>query len=319
MCPLPSIVLHLRKNPPGLRKAGRAVRKPVVGLRQRRPPLRKPRLPLRTPRLSPCHPRAWHRKCLNSLRKAQRALRKLNPSLLHMLNPYYPETNDGRADWWQNIIGVGNVTLASLGFTATQTAAINLDAQLGVYLYRTLPATFEDFGKRVTGYISTFLSDPDGTPAPLIPAIPGWPAFSAGQVLAGLEARREKWVQNAKHAANYDPAVQGAVLRIETTGTPFDPNTYQAEIFGATSPGPATVLCKFRKARRNIDAMKFMGRKSGTMGWTELGRYTATPASLHIPLQTPGSPEQWELMGRALVKDQEIGLASDLLVVLVRG
>ena len=236
-----------------------------------------------------------------------------------MFNHYYPDTNDGRADWWQNIVNVGSGTLGGLGFTAAQVTAIGIDAQLGVYLYRTLPATYSDFGKRVTGYISTYLSDPDGTLPPTIPMVPSWPGFSGGSTNAGLEARREKWVQIAKHAANYDPTVQGAVLRIESTGTPFDPATYQAEIFGADSPGPATVLCKFRKARSNIDAMKFMGRKSGLPGWVNLGTYTATPASLHIPLQTPGSPEQWDLMGRALVRDVEIGLPSNLLQVLVRG
>lgn len=236
-----------------------------------------------------------------------------------MLIPYYPDTNDGRADWWQNIVAVGTTTLSALGFSVSQTTAINIDAQLGVYLYRTLPKTFEDFGKRVTGYISTYLSDPDGTPAPVVPAIPSWPIFSAGTTTAGLEARREKWVQLAKHASNYDPALQGATLRIEATGTPFDPATYKAIIFDATSPSPSTAACKFRKARRNIDAMKFLGRKAGTPVWVDLGRFTATPATFHIPLQTPGNPEQWELMGRALIKDQEIGIASDLLEVLVRG
>ena len=79
------------------------------------------------------------------------------------------------------------------------------------------------------------------------------------------------------------------------------------------------VGARSRKARRNIDAMKFQGRKSGTLAWVDLGRFTATPASVHIPLTTQGNPELWEMTGRALIKDAEIGLASDLLEVLVRG
>ena len=236
-----------------------------------------------------------------------------------MLKPYYPEVQDGRANWWQNIVNNGGSTLSGLGFTAAQITAINIDALLGVYLYRTLRAAFAELEKRVTGYIHTYLGDPDGTPAPLIPAVPGWPPFTGGPALAGLESRREKWVQLAKHASNYDPAVQGAILRIEPTGAPFDRNTYKAEIFDATSPAPGKVLCKFRKARRSIDAMKFMGRKSGSATWTDFGRFTSIPATLAIPLQTPGSPEQWELMGQALIKDQPIGMPGDLLVILVRG
>ncbi len=236
-----------------------------------------------------------------------------------MINPYYPETNDVRADWWQNIAATGGSTLSGLGFTTAQLTAVGIDAQFGIYLYRTLPATFEDFGKRVTGYISTCLSDPDGTPLPNIPMVPSWPGFSGGSETAGLEVRREKWVQLAKHAPNYDPAVQGATLRIEQTGTPFDPAAYKAEIFGAATPGAATVTVKFRKARGNVQAMKFKGRKAGGSAWTELGIFLATPASLHIPLTTPGTPEQWELSGRAMVKNDEIGIPSDLLEVLVRG
>lgn len=236
-----------------------------------------------------------------------------------MLIPYYPETNDGRADWWQNVVAVGTTTLSALGFSVSQTTAINIDAQLGVYLYRTLPKAYEDFGKRVTGFIHTYLSDPDGTLAPVVPAMPTWPIFSAGTTTAGLEARREKWVALAKHSSNYDPALQGATLRIEPTGTPFDQNTYKAIIFDATSPSPSTASCKFRKARGNVQAMKFLGRKVGTVAWVDLGRFMATPATMHIPLTTPGLPEQWELMGRALIKDQEIGIASDLLEVLIRG
>ena len=234
-----------------------------------------------------------------------------------MINPYYSSTNDGRADWWQNILG-NTGALTTLGFTAAQVTSVTNDATMAVYLYRTLPATFEEFGKRVTGYISTFLYDPEGSPAPTVPTVPGWPAVPS-PALAGIEARREKWVGAAKKAQNYDAGVQGAVLRIEPTGTPFDPAAYVAEIFGATSPSPGTVLCKFRKARGNVDAMAFFGRRLGVAAWTPLGRFTATPATFPVPVQAASSAEVWELQGRALVKDAEIGTPSAILQVVVRG
>ncbi len=234
-----------------------------------------------------------------------------------MINPYYPTTNDGRADWWQNIVN-NTATMTALGVPPGLVTSITSDAALGVYLYRTLPITFEEFGKRVTGFIGTYLSDPDGSAAPTPPPIPNWPAVPASAT-AGIEARREKWVQQAKHIAAYDPGVQGMVLRIEPTGTPFDPTTYKAELFDATSPSPGTVQCKFRKARSNIDAMAFFGRRVGASALVSLGRFTSTPATFSIPLQTPGAPEVWELEGRALKKDVEVGIPSDLVQVTVRG
>ena len=59
-----------------------------------------------------------------------------------------------------------------------------------------------------------------------------------------LEQYRKGMVPGIQHNALYDPAVQGAVLRLEPTGTPFDPTTYKALIFDPMSPGPATLLVK---------------------------------------------------------------------------
>ncbi len=51
----------------------------------------------------------------------------------------------------------------------------------------------------------------------------------------------------------------------------------------------------------------------------ELGRFAVTPASLHIPIATPGQAEAWEIWGQALKGDTLIGTASDHKEVLVRG
>ena len=111
----------------------------------------------------------------------------------------------------------------------------------------------------------------------------------ATAVLAAIEPRREKRVQAGKVSETFDVPVQGATLRIEATGTPFDPATYQAVIFDLTSAASSTVSAEFRKAGRHIDAMRFTGRKmaSGCPG-LDLGRLMATPATLHIPIALAG-------------------------------
>ena len=76
--------------------------------------------------------------------------------------------------------------------------------------------------------------------------------------------------------------------------------------------------CKFRKARGNVDAMAFSGRRKGAATFLPLGKFTAPPATFLIPLQTPGVPEEWDLQGQALIKDQPIGLPSDLVQLIVR-
>ena len=240
------------------------------------------------------------------------------PHLKTTLMPsfYYPDNTNSRADWWQNKID--NIAVIT-ALTPALAPAILADAQLAVYLYRTLPGLYDNFGKEVHGYIASYLGGADGTPAPTAPTLPAWPPLPAAGILAGLEARRAAWVQVFKKTTGYDPAVQGAALLLEATGAPFDPATYKADIASLHSPAPGLVLAHFRKARGQVDAMQFQGRKAGTPAWTDLGRFIGTPASLHIPIATPGQPEDWEIQGQAVKRDALIGLPSDIHSVTVRG
>ncbi|MEO7933052.1 MAG: hypothetical protein ABIT76_07830 [Chthoniobacterales bacterium] len=155
--------------------------------------------------------------------------------------------------------------LLDLGFTAAEASAIQLDAAWGVYLYRTLPQTYEKYTQAINGYCHGYLDAADNTPPPVLPSLPVAPATPAA-VKSGIEARRAKWVQQAKASTSYDAAVQGVTLRIESTGHAFDAATYQADIFGASSDAPGTVTCKFRKAGGQIDAMSFRGPQIGHGG-----------------------------------------------------
>ena len=236
-----------------------------------------------------------------------------------MPNSYYPPTNEGRALWWENIQSSdAQAALTALGFSAPALASIQGDAAMAIYIFRSAPQAYEAYAASMSGWGHTYLDSPDGTPAPVLPAQPVIPVPPTA-VNGGIEARRAAWVQIAKNSSAYDPLVQGATLGIEAPANNFNSVTYQAIIFGANSPSSATVSLKFRKAAGNIDAMGFQGRKAGTSAWVDLGRFMATPATLHIPLTTPGQPEEWEIRGYAYVKDAPVGVPSQAVSVLVRG
>lgn len=240
-------------------------------------------------------------------------------NLRAMIKNYYPPTNEGRALWHENMLTqAAQDALASLGFNNGEISLIQLDSSWGVRLYRTITGAYDEYMKSLTGYVHAYLDAADGTPAPLLPTPPVLPDAPTA-VLAGIEARRVKWVTRGKGSTNFDPAVQGATLRIATTGTPFDPATYQADIFGLMCPAASTVSAKFRKAGGMIDAMGFSGRKIGGGAWVDLGRFLATPASVHIPIATAGQPEEWEIVAQAYQQDTAAGLPSMIHTVMVRG
>ncbi|HEY5037215.1 MAG TPA: hypothetical protein VII74_08810, partial [Chthoniobacterales bacterium] len=79
---------------------------------------------------------------------------------------------------------------------------------------------------------------------------------------------------------------------------PFQPDTYQAVIVSAVSFAPGQVSVKFRKARGAITGMAFSGHKSGSATVVDLGRFTVSPASLHIPIGTPARRRYGRFGGR---------------------
>jgi hypothetical protein len=248
-----------------------------------------------------------------------RFIKKTKHTQTHtMKNPYYPEDKSQQADWWLNILNHGGPQFTLLGFTTAQKDAITADATWAVYLLRTLPNTYLEFGKRVTGYADSYMDGPANGPAPAEPEVPLWPGGSFTPITTGIEARRIDWVRLAKASPAYNPETIGAVLRLEQTGDPFDPATYKAELSDFASPAANTVTFKFRKARGEVDGINLYLRRKGDAAWTFVRFYSKSPATDTTPVKVAGTPEEREYQGRAVIADAEVGIMSDIDTVLVR-
>lgn len=232
---------------------------------------------------------------------------------------YYPRTVAGRADWWGNILEKADEVLPPLGFAAGRVTAIKADAEWAKYCYGTLRNTFEGFTAAIIAYANTITSGIGGGPGTGLPAplvVPALPTAPIAVIARDIEARREAWVQEVKKAPGYTAAA-GEQLRIIAPEDSFDPSTYIAELRGLMCSGPHTVSGKFRKARGNADGIALRGRKVGTVGWIDLGRYTATPFSALVPL-AGAEPEAWEFQAQAVRRDVLFGLPSPNTEVLVK-
>lgn len=230
---------------------------------------------------------------------------------------YYPQTIDGRADWWQNIAD-NSAALTAAGASANQAVTITEDANWAVYTYSTLRQSYEESYKSIIAYCDCVLDGDNGALLPSAPGIPAWPAAPTADVFCGVEKRRELWVQMVKNLPGYNPSI-GATLRLEAAVTPFDPATYQAVLFAVGSPSSHTVGGKFRKANGKVDGINLYARKAGTPTWAMLGRFNATPFTAMVPVVAATGPEDWEFQARAVRRDVEFGLPSTIVEQTIRG
>ena len=233
-----------------------------------------------------------------------------------MAKSYYADNNDDRADWWANILSNGSSVFASIALPGALVGSIANDAAWGHYLYGTLRETYDEMTKRIIGWADAITAGTDGTALPDAPSLPTFPTPPVTAVLCGIEARRGQWVKTVKSMPLYDPGTHGATLRIEAPSSSFDPVTYKAVLYGLGSPAARQLRFKFRKANGEIDGINLKGRKRGTGGWTDMGRFTATPGNVLVPL-AGAAPEEWEFCAMAVKRDVEIGVASDILPQLI--
>lgn len=123
----------------------------------------------------------------------------------------------------------------------------------------------------------------------------------------GIEERRGQWVATIKSLPTYNPLTVGAALRLEATGTPFNPAAYTGKIRSITRTGPSTVELKLDKARGELDANCVYGRRVNTGNFAFLGKFTAATATITLPGMPAGESQEWEFYTRGVIKDAEVG------------
>jgi len=106
-----------------------------------------------------------------------------------------------------------------------------------------------------------------------------------------------------------------AQLRVVTTKTAFDPNTYKPEFTVKIVGGEIRIDWK----KKGADGVQVYCRRKGQTTWTFLAFDTSSPYIDGNPLFQPGVPEVREYMLRGVVNDQEIGLDSDILSITWAG
>jgi hypothetical protein len=132
----------------------------------------------------------------------------------------------------------------------------------------------------------------------------------ANTSLTGLRAEIAKW----KLADGMTDAI-AAELQIVGGGSPFNPETYKAQINAQVFSG--YVRIKFTKL--GADGIILNSRIKGTMGWKFVSRDTNSPYDDHTPLAVAGQSEVREYQAFGLLNDEQIGQPSDIVTVTFAG
>jgi hypothetical protein len=106
-------------------------------------------------------------------------------------------------------------------------------------------------------------------------------------------------------------------LRLEPTVTPFDPDTYVAQLKSLKAVGHEEVLVSVGKGGGQVTMLKLLMRLKGQSDFKQVGMFTSRTYFDNTPLAQPNIPEEREYQLIAMKKDAPIGQPTPIMGVMV--
>ncbi len=204
------------------------------------------------------------------------------------MSDYIPGKRELRKAWLQNLSSVVAEQVAASGGTHETAASLKEEADA-------LIATYEATDSAKTTY-------------------KGKKAVEVGSEGARLSKIRSL-LSTLKVLPIWKSSGADARMQASTSRNVFDPDTYKPVITVRIIGGHITLSFK----KRGVGGLAFYTRLSGTTDWTKLDVHTLSPYIDRRPLAVPGVPEIREYMARGILKDQEIGLESNIVSIVYGG
>ena len=106
-------------------------------------------------------------------------------------------------------------------------------------------------------------------------------------------------------------------LRLEPTGSTFDPATYTAELRNIEVVGHQSVHVNVGKAGGQISALQLQMKRGSDTAFKTVGMFTGRSYDDHTALAVDGVPEVRQYQLLAMKNDVVIGHPSPILTVMV--
>ena len=130
---------------------------------------------------------------------------------------------------------------------------------------------------------------------------------------AGLKVIRDT-VKKGKAHPGYTTAI-GDDMGVVRPPNEFDADNFKPSFKAVVFPGK--VELRFKK--KGVDGLNFFARLKGETTWVKLAYDTHSPYLDNRPLQSPTAPEAREYMAIGVIKDEQVGLMSDIVSVTFAG
>lgn len=228
--------------------------------------------------------------------------------------PYLPITDEGKVTWLQNFAIKKAVHATLFGFSSASVTQTNEDAAMFTFIISYLEQVRDDV-QELTAYKDILRDGPETESTETFPTIT---AVAPGEmpelVPADIFKRVGDDVAIIKKNENYTTAL-GEDFGIIGAAIVFNPSEFKTTIKGKAFSN--YVELKFVKGQ--AEGAMFYRRIEGTTVWTKVGLATTSPFKDETPLAVPGQAEIREYMAMGVIKNEEIGVPSDIITVVFSG
>jgi hypothetical protein len=130
-------------------------------------------------------------------------------------------------------------------------------------------------------------------------------------VLNDNNSKLKEDIARHKTAKFYTQAI-GEDLGIVGSPITFNPDTYKPTVSAALFGG----AIRIRFTKKGVNGINLYVRHKGTSNWKAITRLTTSPFEYQPTLAVEGQPEHYEFRAFGVIKDQEIGVASDITEII---
>ncbi len=133
-------------------------------------------------------------------------------------------------------------------------------------------------------------------------------------VIASRGSHLRAKISQHKTSLSYSSAI-GEALKIVQHSTAIDYSNYKANLRAEIYAGHIRV----RFFKKGVDGINLYCRKKESEDWNLVSRITVSPFDHLFALETPHQAEHIEYRAYGVVKDQEVGIASDIVEIIFGG